>query len=180
YGVTSPPSIALNDPHDPIVGAIRRDRWSAARKEELFRRCRAIRKLLLLRIERECLQRIAGAAEINRVVPEGGCTRDAANRIRQSLHDLGVAPRLKVSHVVPIYQIDGAFFSDLHQQMRIGRARLIGNKHGASGANVSIVVIQNLLVPRSEVVTQTNRSAVGQPSEAKYTVAEIGPSVVKP
>src|SRR5450759_3743135 len=103
------------------------------------------------------------AAEVSRVVPKGGGSPKAANRVLQGLHDLAVAPRMEVSHVVSIHQIDGAFLADLYQQVGIGCARLIGKKHGAAGAKVGVVRIQSLLVPRSEIVAQTNGAAGARP-----------------
>src|SRR5664279_514783 len=89
----------------------------------------------------------------------------------------GCRSRMPVSHVVPIHQIDGAFFPDLHQQVGIGRARLVGKEHGAARAKVGIVVIQSLLIPGSEIVAQANGSADARPGEAENTVPEIGSSV---
>ena len=78
HGVSAAITVRLNDPGDAITGAVRRDSGRRAGKVERLRRLRdrSGGELLGLRVVRERLQAVKLAAEVGRVVPEGGdCPR---------------------------------------------------------------------------------------------------------
>src|SRR5208283_2389298 len=132
---TSAVGVGLSDPHNPIAGAVRGYGRRRSRIAVGLRRLRGVarRKALPIRVKRECLQEVGLATEIYIVVPERGSTPDSTNSKRDGLHDLAVVSRMKVAHVIPVDQIDRAFLSRLHQQVRIGLAGLIGKQHYATG-----------------------------------------------
>jgi hypothetical protein len=115
------------------------------------------------------------ATEIGVVVPERRGAPDSADGRWQGLHDLVVISRMPVAHVVAIDQIDGAFFANLDQQMRVG-ARLIGQENNAAGVDIGIIVIQCLLVPRREIIG--DRETGPRPSQPQNAVPVIDAPVI--
>src|SRR5208337_455619 len=118
------------------------------------------------------------ACVVEMVIPECRSSPYSTDDEWERLHDLAVIFRMKMPHVVPVYQIDGAFLAHLHQQVRILRARLIGKQHYATGTEIGVVLIQAELVPGREIIGHGERLVRSRPCQPKDTVSVIDPTIV--
>src|SRR5215469_7112118 len=106
------------------------------------------------------------------VLPDSGCAEERTREFH-CLYDLAVVIRAEVTHVVTIDDIQLTLFASAEQQMS-WTTRLIGQQDGTTGTKIKVVVIEFLLVERSEPVHNV-KSAAGW-LQLQCGIAEVAAS----